>query len=46
MAVGATVYAFEIPNYFRWIDEVLSTEAAWQRALNRTALAVAYFNPL
>jgi hypothetical protein len=46
MAVGATVYALEIPNYFRWIDRKVSTAVPWKRAAARTALAIAYFNPL
>lgn len=46
-ALGATVYAFEIPNYFRWIDRRTSAEIAPRlRALKRTFLALLYFNPL
>jgi hypothetical protein len=37
--IGATVYAFEVPNYFRWIARV---ENRWWR----TGLALLYFNPL
>jgi hypothetical protein len=37
--VGATVYAFEVPNYFRWIARVESR-------ILRTGLAILYFNPL
>ncbi|NOZ95892.1 MAG: hypothetical protein GXP47_14305 [Acidobacteria bacterium] len=47
MLVGATVYAFEIPNYFRWIDR--RTEGmprGWRFAAARTGLALLYFNPL
>jgi hypothetical protein len=46
MIVGATVYALEIPNYFRWIDNTVTTQVPWKRAAARTALAVLYFNPL
>lgn len=42
--VAATVYAFEIPNYFNWIDR--KTAAARFPATSRTALALLYFNPL
>jgi hypothetical protein len=40
MAVGGLVYAWEIPNYFRWIDR--RPIGRWRR----TALAILYFNPL
>lgn len=46
MFIGATVYAFEIPNYFAWIDRKVTTEAPLKRAAQRTGLAMAYFNPL
>lgn len=43
MLVASTIYAFEIPNYFNWID---SKATGTYIALKRTALALAYFNPL
>ena len=43
--VGATVYAVEIPNVFRWIDQVAS-QPGFVTSLKRTALALLYFNPL
>jgi len=47
MVVGATLYAWEVPACFRWIDRrVPSTRAPVPRALGRTALATLYFNPL
>lgn len=46
MLIGATVYALEIPNYFTWIDRRVATEKPLKRAAQRTALAMAYFNPL
>jgi len=46
MAVGATLYAFEIPNYFRWIDHRTQNAGRWRGALKRTLLALLYFNPL
>lgn len=44
--IGATVYAFEIPNYFRWIDRKVGKKEGLQPSLQRTALALLYFNPL
>lgn len=47
MALGATLYAWEVPACFRWIDRrVPAGLAPVPRALGRTALAVLYFNPL
>ena len=44
--VGATIYAFEIPNYFAWIDKKTSSLNGIQKTLGKTGLAIAYFNPL
>jgi hypothetical protein len=46
LAIGATVYAFEIPNYFRWIDRKVAATGNWRSSLYRTLLAMLYFNPL
>ena len=46
MLVGATLYALEIPNYFKWIDNRVTTTHPVKRAALRTALAMLYFNPL
>lgn len=46
MIVGATVYAIEIPNYFKWIDKKTSKLRGVQLTLTKTTLAIAYFNPL
>lgn len=47
MAVGALIYAMEIPAYFRWIDRrTAAVVSPGRRALGRTALALLYFNPL
>jgi hypothetical protein len=46
MFVGGTVYALEIPNYFRWIDKTVSSKKALFVPLQRTTLALLYFNPL
>lgn len=44
-AIGATLYALEIPAWFRWIDRReprAGTAAAWRRA----GWALLYFNPI
>lgn len=45
MILGGTVYAFEIPSWFRWIDLRTSGLAGNRAALARTGLALLYFNP-
>ncbi|WP_420552848.1 hypothetical protein [Tenacibaculum aiptasiae] len=44
--VGATIYAFEIPNYFTWIDKKTAAYFGIKKTLAKTGLAIAYFNPL
>lgn len=44
--IGATVYAFEIPNYFHWIDIKTKTLSGTSKTLAKTALAILYFNPI
>jgi len=46
MLIGATVYAFEIPNYFRWIDSRVLQLKGFRLSLAKTGLAILYFNPL
>lgn len=46
IAAGGTVYALEIPRYFRWIDRRTVGLSAAGRTLGRTGLALLYFNPL
>ncbi|MFC5272189.1 hypothetical protein [Adhaeribacter terreus] len=46
MVLGATLYAFEIPNYFRWLDGKLVKTNSLKNALQRTLLSLAYFSPL
>ncbi|MDZ7723607.1 MAG: molybdopterin cofactor-binding domain-containing protein [candidate division KSB1 bacterium] len=47
MAVGATVYALEIPAWFRWIDRrTAALSHGYRKIALRTALALLYFNPL
>jgi len=44
--VGATIYAFEIPNYFSWIDKKTANLSGVKKTLAKTGLAIAYFNPI
>lgn len=44
--IGATVYAFEIPNYFKWIESKTQNLKGLAYLLAKTGLAIAYFNPL
>jgi len=44
--IGATFYAFEIPNYFKWIDKKTEGSIGVKQTLSRTILAISYFNPL
>jgi len=44
--IGATVYAFEIPNYFRWIDKTTEGYTGLKLSVWKTTLAILYFNPL
>ncbi len=44
--VGAVVYAIEVPNWFHWIDKRVQDRCDWRSALQRTGLALLYFNPV
>jgi hypothetical protein len=46
MLVGATVYAFEIPNYFVWIDKRTEKFKGLKLSIYKTILAILYFNPI
>ncbi len=46
IVVGATIYAFEIPNYFDWIVKKTHHLKGLKATLTKTGLAIAYFNPL
>jgi hypothetical protein len=46
MLIGATVYAIEIPHYFRWIDSRVLHLSGFRQSLVKTGLAILYFNPL
>jgi len=44
--IGATFYAFEIPNYFNWIDKKTLGQKGIKKTTTKTLLAILYFNPL
>lgn len=44
--IGATLYAFEIPNVFQWIERKTMHLLGTKRTLTKTALAMGYFNPI
>ncbi|GGW53828.1 hypothetical protein DFQ11_101242 [Winogradskyella epiphytica] len=44
--IGATFYAFEIPNYFDWIVKKTYRLKGLKATLTKTILAILYFNPL
>ena len=44
--IGATVYAFEIPNYFNWIESKTASLSGFKKSFYKTMLALLYFNPL
>jgi hypothetical protein len=46
MLIGATFYAFEIPNYFDWIVKKTQFLKGLKATLTKTILAILYFNPL
>ncbi len=46
MFIGGTIYAFEIPNYFRWIDSKTAGIIGFRGSLSKAGLAILYFNPL
>lgn len=46
LLIGCTLYAFEIPNYFNWIDKKVGKASGFASSMKRTGLAILYFNPL
>ncbi len=44
--IGATLYAIEVPAYFRWIDKTVTAETGFFPKLKKTVLAILYFNPI
>jgi len=45
LLLGATLYATEIPAYFRWLDKYFDKPGHWN-AIKRMLMAAAFFNPL
>ena len=46
LVIGTTIYAFEIPNYFKWIDRKVDENSGLKSSMIRALLAMLYFNPL
>lgn len=46
LLIGATIYAFEIPNYFAWIEKKTVDKKGVKKTFLKTILAIMYFNPL
>ncbi|MFT7613249.1 MAG: hypothetical protein ACI9J3_002221 [Parvicellaceae bacterium] len=44
--IGATLYAIEIPNYFKWIDRKMKPTGSFGNSIKRASMAMLYFNPL
>lgn len=45
--LGATLYAFEMPIAFNWIEQKVShLEKGFKRSIIKTLLAMLYFNPI
>ena len=44
--IGATIYALEIPNYFKWIDNKVINDGSFKASFLRASMAMLYFNPL
>ena len=42
--LGGTIYAFEVPNYFIWIDKKVTHFK--HKKIIKTVLALCYFNPI
>lgn len=46
MLMGGTFYAFEIPNYFSWIEKKTAETPVNKKSFIKTLYALAYFNPV
>ena len=44
--IGATFYAFEVPNVFNWIERKTTHLLGAKKIVLKTGLAMAYFNPI
>lgn len=45
-AIGSTLYAYEIRNYFRWIEKKANDVSGMKKTMVKTVMALTYFNPL
>lgn len=45
LLLGATLYAIEIPAYFRWLEHRFG-DGGFTNSINKALLAQAFFNPL
>ena len=46
MIIGATIYTFEIPNYFVWIEQKCQKFSGHKQKIIKTLYALLFFNPL
>lgn len=46
MLIGATIYTFEIPNYFAWIERKCAKYQGYKQQFVKTLYALLYFNPV
>ncbi|MFT4660374.1 MAG: hypothetical protein ACI8XB_000642 [Patiriisocius sp.] len=46
LILGATIYAFEIPNYYNWIERKTEHLLGAKKTWAKTGWATVYFNPL
>jgi hypothetical protein len=46
MIIGGSIYAFVIPNYFKWISQRCAKYSGYKWKIAKTLYALAYFNPL
>jgi len=46
MMIGGGLYAWEIPNYFAWIERKTTDTSLTRQSFMKTLYAFAYFNPI
>lgn len=44
--IGGTIYAFEVPNVFNWIEINTASKSDFNKKILKCIYAVLYFNPL
>lgn len=44
--IGSTLYAYEIRNYFRWIENKANELHGMKKTMLKTVMALTYFNPV